>query len=198
MKSLTGMHSQYMDVHNTWIYDRVSLERKEHIGSSLPVFRDPIGVPFYGRRGGRIKQMSDTNMYDRARFPAPCAMAVRRIFCVSVAGGEQGGACPDDFRNSWLEFVVMNKIYARLPLPLIWSHRAPPIAALAPLLGSPVPEGHAPANAFTPCMEADSGQVLIEAQTTFYGEIRSSKERTASKAHDFFIVLEGPFARSIQ
>jgi len=170
-----------------WAYDRIQFERRQQILTTIEAFREGIG----SRRGRgtaeRWRTMDETNMDQGSRFPAPNAKRVQRIFIASVGQGELGGHCPDDFRNSWLEFIIGQKIYARLPLPLIWSHRAATFAEL--MERKDIPENTF--NFQAAPLEIDTGE-------HFYAQIRSMRERTASKAHDFFIVLEGAYARGIQ
>lgn len=175
----------YHEIVEHWSYDRIQFERREQIPTTIRAFTYEIGRP--PRRGGTPRTMADTNMDQACRFPAPNAKRIERIFIASVGQGELGGHCPDDFRNSWLEFVIGQKIYARLPLPLIWSHRAATLAEL--LEKKEIPEN---AFHFAPAsLEIDTGE-------HFYAEVRSMRERTASKAHDFFIVLDGAYARGVQ
>lgn len=200
-------HSNYYDVQDGVLYDRVRFEPGATLPIAIEYFLNPVGSPC-PYSGVRWKTYKHTNMHMHGQLPAPTEFLARSIMFAAHPSVAEADLQAISAEGEW-EFRLMNKIMSRGPMLLNGPARASLRDVVIP---QPDPYKHAKLNPNIPAEVIDTarhnriiGGTHILCQMTFGVSLRFSTQpvkllpaKDGGRGIDLLVGFEGLDARGVQ
>jgi hypothetical protein len=189
LKREEPVYTHWMEPSDVPIYDTVYFPTDNR---ELFAFVDPLGSVVMTSVGPKVKDFTDTNMYESGILNPPGAMFVREITCGFVKNGEILPIRSTWYNGTQLSFYINQKLY--------YESHVSQLADPAALFADDVERKYAmERDLFKLCRRWLSCPLLIERRESFGVRIRMNKFMDMENQPEKLVIhLHGIYYRAIQ